>query len=80
MTMSPLSRAGMSQTSIVRMASRMPPRLRLADRQVLVVPVALEVNAAGGIAAAAAAPVVVAAEAEAAVPSKLSNCIQPRVA
>ena len=74
--MSRLSRVAMSQTSIVRMAPRMPHRLRLADRQVLVVPAVRQVNAVAGIAAAAAAPVVVVgvvAAAEAAVPSKHSN-------
>ena len=71
--MSHLSRAGMSQTSIVRMAPRTRYLQRLADRQVLVVPVVPPVNAAAGIAAGVAARVVVVAAAEAAVPSKLSN-------
>ena len=78
--MSHLSRVGMSQTSIARMAPRMPHRRKLADRPVLVVPVVLQVNVAGGIAAAAAARVVVVAAAEAAVPSKHSNFTQQRVA
>lgn len=62
----------MSQTSIVRMVPRMPHPLRLAGRQVLVVPVVPLANVAGGIAAVAAARVVVAA-AEAALPSKYST-------
>jgi hypothetical protein len=73
MMMSHLSKAEMSQTSIARMAPRMPHRRKLADRLVLVVPVVPQVNVAGGIAAAAAARAVVVAAAEAAVPSKHSN-------
>ena len=74
MTMSHLSRAEMSPTSIVRMAPRTRYRQRLADPQVPVVPAVPEVNAVAGIAAAAAARVVgVVAAAEAAVPSKHSN-------
>jgi hypothetical protein len=77
--MSHLLRVEMSQTLIVRMVLRMPHPLRLADRQVLVVPVVPQGNVAGGIAAAAAARVVVAA-AEAALLSKHLNGIEQRVA
>jgi hypothetical protein len=48
MTMNHLSRAGKSQTSIVRMVRRMPHRLKFAGRQDRVVP---QVSAGGGIAA-----------------------------
>ena len=80
MMMSHLSKGEMGQTSIARMAPRMPYRRKLADRRVLVVPVVPQVNVAGGIAAAAAARVVVVVAAEAAVPSKHSNSTQQRVA
>ena len=81
MMMSHLSKVAMSQTSIARMAPRMPYRRKLAARRVLVVPVVPQVNVVAGIAAAAADRVVaVVAAAEAAVPSKHSNFTQQRVA
>jgi hypothetical protein len=55
MTMSPLSKAETSQTSIVPMALPMPHLLKLGGLPRPVVQAVLQVSAAGGIAAGAAA-------------------------
>ena len=74
MTMSLLLRAEKSQTSIVRMAPRMPHRLRLAGPQGPAVRVARQVSVVGGIAAADAGPAAAAAVAAGAVDrSKYAN-------
>ena len=74
MTMSPLSRAETSQTSIVPTALPMPHLPKLGGLRRPVVQAVLQVSGAGGIAAAAAARAAVVVAGAAEDHSNVTNC------